>query len=65
LHKDCVKFYLTAENYDKTIGLNDIWSKILDPQYLNILSDTENGNTVLKKIEATSDEFIQPTVQFM
>lgn len=58
MQRECLKFNLTAANYDKTISLNDIWTKVLDTQYLDILTDTVNGNTVLKKIEGNSDEFV-------
>lgn len=48
---DSCAFHLTDSNYDRVTTLSDIWSKILNPVLLERLTDTESGNTDLKKIE--------------
>lgn len=51
IFSDSYSFNLAESNLDSFTTLNDIWSKILNPVMLERLTDPENGNIDLKKIE--------------
>ena len=48
-------FHVTSLNYDKITTFNDIWTHILNPRHLELLTDFENGNSKLKSLETTAN----------
>ena len=59
-------FTLTDKNYDRITTFSDIWTLVLNPKYLELLTDIETGGVVrLKKLDAEGETWNKPTDRYM
>ena len=54
LFEESITMYLDESNLDAMPSFADIWHKILDDNYLNILTDQEGGQEPIRKIDIDS-----------
>lgn len=54
LYEESVTMYIDESNLDAMPSFGDIWHKILDDNYLRILTDQEGGQEPIRKIDADS-----------
>jgi hypothetical protein len=50
LFEKSVTFHVGPQNLDDMPTFNDIWSKILDPNFMDVLTDTSEGRQKLRSI---------------
>ena len=46
-----ISFHIGKQNFDQMPTYNDIWSKILDPVYMNVLTNDSEGRQSIRNIE--------------
>ena len=54
LFDKCFTFHLNDDNADNQLGYNDIWQKILEKEYLEILTDSRAEQKLLKNMDMFS-----------
>jgi hypothetical protein len=51
LFEKCITFHLGPSNFDDLSTFNDIWAKILEPEFMDVLTNTAEGRQNIRKIE--------------
>jgi hypothetical protein len=51
LFDKCVTFHVGPQNFDELPTFNDIWAKILEPQFMEALTNTAEGRQLIRNIE--------------